>query len=358
MKCVFVVNQLAGGGAERNLVRLANWLSTDHGVTVIVLRSVAHEDISVSKSINLVRMPGTSPGNVFLGACRRLRLRGCIVALKPDVVVCFTFGTNIMCLESLFGTGIPIVVSERNNPHSQKRSRPMRLRQALLYPTAACVVLLANELEEWGRNFFPRWKVVSIDNPVFPPPPPKRLRENDYRVILALGRFVEQKGFDLLLKAFCKITRFHPDWRLVIAGDGPLNDELQTLSKKLGICDRVDFAGWTADPYTLYQEASIFAFPSRFEGFGMTLAEALSCGLPVVAFDCPFGPSRILDHDINGFLVPLGDVSKFAECLDLLMGDEEIRSRFASNGPIVLAKFSPKRIFACWESVLKRVCNL
>jgi glycosyltransferase involved in cell wall biosynthesis len=170
--------------------------------------------------------------------------------------------------------------------------------------------------------------------------------------LLGLGRFVEQKGFDLLIPIFSKLAFRFPDWDLILVGDGPDRPRLEALSKRLGLDGRIHFPGWSADPYPHYYAADIFAFSSRFEGFGMTLAEALSCGLPAVAFNCPFGPSRIVEHGVNGFLVPPGDDTDFENKLRQLMDDEKLRSSMGAAGKRILQTHGAEPILRKWSELV------
>src|SRR5262249_38216695 len=132
------------------------------------------------------------------------------------------------------------------------------------------------------------------------------------RVIMAMGRLVHQKGFDLLLKAFSMVAAKHPEWSLAVLGEGPLRADLEAQTEELQLAGRVRWAGRIEDPFPTLCTADLFAFPSRFEGFGLALAEAMACGLPVVSFDCPEGPGEIIRHGVDGVLVPPEDVDALA----------------------------------------------
>lgn len=149
--------------------------------------------------------------------------------------------------------------------------------------------------------------------------------------VIAVGRYVYQKGFDLLLKAWSMIERRYPDWELVIYGQGerePYEKQIDDLKIDRKRCH---LYGPTNDIRQEYLNSSIFAFSSRFEGFGMVLVEAMSCGLPVVSFDCPCGPKDIITNGEDGFLVPNGNVGQFAEQLLRLMAHPEEMSYFSKK---------------------------
>ena len=143
---------------------------------------------------------------------------------------------------------------------------------------------------------------------------------DDIPVVLGVGRLVEQKQFSLLLQAFERLTR-RKEVRLVLAGDGPLMDDLRALAAELRIDERVDFLGFVSNPYKYMRRAGLLAVSSRYEGFGLILTEALACGTPVVSTDCPGGPSDILNDGEYGELVDVGDPRGLTEAMARTLDD-------------------------------------
>jgi hypothetical protein len=132
-------------------------------------------------------------------------------------------------------------------------------------------------------------------------------------VVVAAGQLKRSKGFDLLLDAWAIVTKVRPDWRLKIFGQGPEHAQLAAQIEHLGLENTALLAGYTTQLHAELSAASIFVLSSRAEGYGMVIAEAMSCGLPVVSFDCPSGPASLIDQGRNGFLVPNGDVEALAD---------------------------------------------
>ncbi|HEY6972058.1 MAG TPA: glycosyltransferase, partial [Candidatus Angelobacter sp.] len=159
------------------------------------------------------------------------------------------------------------------------------------------------------------------------------------------------------LPAFARIAGRHPDWSLTIIGQGPLRSKLEEQSKSLNLADRVRFAGEVTDPFSLLCAADLFVFSSRFEGFGMALAEAMACGLPAVSFDCPSGPAEIIRHEVDGILVPSENVNALAAALDRLMSDPEERKRLAARAPEAETRFNPEKILAQWQELLNQLLS-
>ena len=149
--------------------------------------------------------------------------------------------------------------------------------------------------------------------------------------IISIGRYAYQKGYDLLLRAWAEIEKDYPDWQLTIYGMGnqyPLRSQMRIL----GIDpDRCLLNGPVNDVIKEYLNSSLFVLPSRFEGFGLVIIEAMSCGVPVVAFNCPMGPDEIISDGEDGFLVPVGDIHALADKLQILMQDNELRMKFSET---------------------------
>lgn len=167
--------------------------------------------------------------------------------------------------------------------------------------------------------------------------------------VIAVGRYVYQKGFDLLLQAWAKIDKQYSDWELVVFGDGNREPYEQQM-KELGIDgNRCHLNGPTADIQKEYVNSSVFAFSSRFEGFGMVLVEAMACGLPVVSFACPCGPKDIIKDEEDGLLVENGNVQALADAIGRLMADERLRHSMGQAGLRNVRRFSIDNIAERWK---------
>lgn len=171
--------------------------------------------------------------------------------------------------------------------------------------------------------------------------------------VIAVGRYVYQKGFDLLLLAWTIIEKQFSDWELVVFGDGN-REPYEHQMKELGIDrNRCHLNGPTADIQKEYVNSSIFAFSSRFEGFGMVLVEAMACGLPVVSFACPCGPKDIVRDGEDGFLVANGNVDDLAQQLMKLMADDNLRTVFAHHAHQNVQRFNMEHIASRWKSLFE-----
>lgn len=132
----------------------------------------------------------------------------------------------------------------------------------------------------------------------------------------AVGRLVEQKGFDMLIEAYAQARQSNAELpKLIIVGIGDLLEALQTLAKSLQVNDYIEFYGFTDNPYYIIRNAQAFILSSRHEGMPTALVEAMYLNTPVIAFDCPTGPSELIENGTNGFLVEANNVEKLADAI-------------------------------------------
>ena len=226
-------------------------------------------------------------------------------------------------------------------------------------PRADVVVALTRETAEWLGAHAGCKRVSVVPNAVFLPlatvPPrvdPQAIVGADRNVLLAVGRLIEQKGHDWLCRAFSEVCAQYPEWHMVILGEGPLRNRLQSLVAELGISNRVSMPGRVGNVADWYVRADLFVLSSRFEGFPSALIEAMASGCPCVSSDCDTGPRELIEDGVNGRLVAPDDVRALAEALGQLMQDPALRARFATRSEGMLERFSEQRIMAGWRSVL------
>lgn len=330
---------LSGGGAERLYLTLAPAF-VEAGFAVEFLL-----DRSRGELLNAV--PAGIPVR-SLGAERQLKALPRLVATlrhsPPDLLLSAMEHMNVTAIAAKLLARAPtrIVVSQHNALSHQAR-RPGLKNAALpwLYsmalPRAAGIIAVSDGVADETARLarLPRARISVIYNgtvnaersvsaasrPAWWP--------RAQRVVLAVGRFVPQKDHATLLRAFATLQR--PDDALVLLGEGPLRAELEQLAASLGIGAQVLMPGFLDDPLPAMAAADVLALSSRYEGFGLVLAEAMSCGTPVVSTDCEFGPSEILDNGRFGRLVAVGDpaalATALAETLESPLGPEILAAR-------------------------------
>lgn len=172
--------------------------------------------------------------------------------------------------------------------------------------------------------------------------------------VIAVGRYTYQKGFDLLIKAWKIVHKKHPDWTLNIYGGGD-NNAYQELVKTLSLNDTILCHGQVNDIREEYLKCSIFVLSSRFEGFGLVLAEAMSVGLASVSFTCPCGPRDIIHDGEDGILCKNGDIKSLAACICRLIEDEPLRKEMGRKAAQSIQRFTIDRIMQQWDLLFREI---
>ena len=204
------------------------------------------------------------------------------------------------------------------------------------------VVLTEEDKAYWGN--LPN--IMVIPNAISGIPAETALLEN--KKVIAVGRYAYQKGFERLVDAWYLLASRFPDWKLDIIGDGEERPLLEQRIHFYGLDRQVTLTRPTQEIGKVYQEASILASSSRYEGLPMVLLEAQAFGLPTVAFQCKCGPKDIVSDGINGYLVPEGDIAGMAQRLEILMKDEALRKRMGLKAKESALRFNEEVIMKEW----------
>jgi glycosyltransferase involved in cell wall biosynthesis len=356
MRLALVISALGAGGAERVIVTLANaWAARGWQVALITFEPPGtrpYYEVDPHVALRQLGVPsvGQPRWRAIRQGLRRVRaLRQALRSAAPDVAISFLAKINVLTMLASRGLGFPVIVSERNNPERQRfRGTWSWLRQRL-YGTAWWVVAPSRGvLDSFPQRIRRRGRV--IPNPVdlaraaSPRPGTGRL--------VAVGRLVHQKGFDLLLRAFAEIAPDHPDWSLTIWGEGEERAALEASCARLGLAGRVRLPGLTERPGQWIEQADLFVLSSRYESFGNVITEAMAAGLPVVAFACPWGPGDIVRDGEDGLLVPPEDVDALAAAMRRLIVDADLRQRLGAAAARNVQRFARDAIIAQWDALV------
>jgi GalNAc-alpha-(1->4)-GalNAc-alpha-(1->3)-diNAcBac-PP-undecaprenol alpha-1,4-N-acetyl-D-galactosaminyltransferase len=358
-----VIHSLTGGGSEHVAARMASWWA-DHGheASLLTLDSVENDTIPISSAVRRIGLGLMSESSGLLSAVlanrRRVRqLRRALLETNAEHVVSLTDRMNVVTLLACRGTQLQPVVSERIDIRHHAIGRLWSWLRRRTYPRAKAVVVQTAGIRDAVLPIAGRAPVEVIPNCVWPSDenssPGQFDLKGDRRWLASVGRFDHQKGFDRLLDAFGLIADRHPNWNLVLIGDGSQRSDLESQIESLRLADRVLLPGWVENPWrALGEQADAYALSSRYEGFPNALLEAMSVGLCPVAFDCPSGPAEIIQHETNGLLVASGDVAALAESLDRVMTNDALRQRLADKAKNVREQFSVERYFEQWNALL------
>ena len=360
LRVLCVITAMGCGGAERRLAWLVNRLAEKgHRIALRVLHGDdSFFEIDPAIGVRFFAEEHLHGANAVAKFLRRPEwLRGQIVAERPDVVLSFIDVANVVTLWAGRPLECPIVVAERTHPPSHTVPVWYAILRRFLYPGASRVVVQTEETARWARRWLDPDRVVTIPNPVV-----ASLSAGDHlsqcplpqgrHWLVAAGRLSEEKGFDKLIEAFAKIAPHHPDWHLVVLGEGPERALLEHHVREHGLQGRVEIPGVVRNPEDYFHASDIFVLTSRYEGFPNSLCEAMACGLPVVSFDCPVGPGEIIVDGEDGLLVPAGDVSVLAAALRRLIDNPDEAARMADRATRVVEKFGEEAVAARWEELL------
>lgn len=372
-KLTLVIHSLAGGGAERTAARMANhWAEEGHRVTLVTLDSAAGDRYPLSAAVRRPALDlmgrSSNPLAAVANNLRRIRrLRTAIAASEPEAVVSMTDKTNVLTLAACWRMNVPVIVAERTDPRHHKIGRFWSFLRKRLYPRPAALVVQTRGVREAVRGMAAGRPVYVIPNAVARPggapiraaaadagdqPVGPGSFDPDRKRILAAGRLAAEKGFDRLLRAFAQAASRHPQWDLVILGEGPQRRPLERLAEQLQLAGRVAMPGWSDDVAAAMARCDLFVLSSLYEGFPNALAEAMAAGMPVVSYDCQSGPAEIIRDGYDGLLVRSGSVAWLAAAIDRLMGDEAGRRLLAGHAREVVERFSEARFYQRWEAVL------
>jgi len=348
---ILISNISKTGGTERAVVTLANMLSEYAQVEILSFTKTDTKK-SYYKISNKVSI-------VFLNN----------EALEPKILNKIKWSINTVSLlnkyfkeistDIIISTGhnynwlIPFINSNKNAKkiaceHIVYSSIPIisRLFMKLTYRFLDKIVVLS---EVAAQSFYKYSKVVVIPNAI----PFKAQVESQLveKQILLVGRLSPEKGLDRLIPIASRIKKIFPDWKIVVLGDGPERTLLTEKIKESVLQDFVILKGAVKDVENYYLNSSIYIMTSYFEAFPMVLLEAQSFGLPIVAYDCPEGPSQIIKNNCNGYLINNGDINDFVDKISILIKNNDIRKQFGKNAKNNANQYTESKVVEKWISL-------
>jgi glycosyltransferase involved in cell wall biosynthesis len=420
MHILILINSLTSGGAERVTVNLSSYLvEKGHKVTVVTMKDKQSDFYTLDSSVTRICLDPareTWQSNRIVAALRRhierfrllrsvarqlvlwglklkrlspLRIpdrfflfntlktvrpiRTVIKQQRPDIVLGMMTSNAVRAIIASFGLPAKVITSERNFPGRKKaRYRWAKLRKRL-YRFADGHVVQTRKISCWLKKHTGASNIAIIPNSITYPiaslPPtldPEKFVDKESKIILAVGKLHDQKGFDLLISAFHRIAKSIPRWVLVILGkDAESHNQRQNLQQQideLDLNDRVKMPGCAGNILDWYHRSDIFVLSSRYEGFPNVLLEAMANGCSCISYDCDTGPSEIIINEQNGLLIPPEDIDGLAEAMERLVKDEKLRAHIAANAVKVREDFSEHRIMDMWiqffEEVLRSDCGI
>lgn len=331
-RIAFFIRALKGGGAQRDTILLANEIAA-RGASVDLLTLMPDGPLRplVSAKVAIVSIGGGKLRAAVPG------LRRALIERRPHALISAEAAPNLVALAAaklvpkrirpriVLREVASASIAAKLDPYAQNRIAYRILRFAYRFADVV-VTLTEGASRDLARNFgVPQDKLARMSsNAVIDATVLAALEmRREPGLIVSVGRLSPEKDHVGLIRAFAKLDR---TMRLEIAGDGPMRGPLQSLIRELGLTGRVRLSGFIADPFPVFRRAQLAVSCSRYEGFGNAIVEALACGTPVVATDCPYGPREILADGRYGLLVPVGDVDALARAIGQAMATRPDRA--------------------------------
>ena len=360
MKLLYITNGITGaGGLERVLSVKASLLAEKFGyeVHLLSLNEIGKEPFfSFSDKVHRhsIAVSG-NPIQYFLQY--KNGIHKIVDEIQPDLIS--------VCDDAIKGFLLPQIIKTKakwiHESHAslllgdQGSGVPFlkkiqhHLKQSLGKTFSKVILLTEGNRKEWQLN-----NMLVIPNPA--PFETTQFSALQDKKIIAVGSYSFNKGYDLLLNIWERIENDFPEWELNIYGTDTQKN-LQQLADKQHL-KKINFHNPVSDIGAKYLESSIMVLPSRSEGFGMVLIEAMTFGLPVISFDCPNGPKDIISNNEDGFLIENGNTCEFAEKLKKLMMSENLRREMGKNATENVLRFSAKKIVQKWDEHFRSLVEL
>lgn len=276
---------------------------------------------------------------------------------QPDIIICVA-NVYVPTIVKLKGH-VPLIAESHDicnsmyvNSHKSiiKRMQTIHLFRSL-YKADCIVTLTMKDAKEWTKY---NNNVKTIANLVHLNPY-NRISDSANKHVIFVGRISEQKGLPALFEIWNEVTKRHPDWTLDIYGDSDSEELTEWANNEIGKFRNIILHNPTDRIFDKYCESSIFVLTSTYEPFGLVIPEAMSCGLPVVSFDSPYGPAEIISDGIDGYIIPLGDTNTFVDKVCKLIENPELRKQMGAAGVISSQRYAAENIMPQWELLFEEI---
>ena len=343
---LFIIDYLDYGGAGKMMKYVAN-ICADHFDDISLLALYEKErSRSLSSKVKFYSLEESQTGGILWRYRLIKKIRNAIETIQPKVVCTFVSDICFSVRLATLGVKTTIVSAERGDPFTLPYA--WKLLVGWTYRNSDyCFFQLSQARDFFGKKVAEKSFVIPnvfVQEDGLTPYWGKRKN-----TIVGAGRFVEEKRFEVLIEAFSRVSRVHPEFRLILYGEGKFLEKYKLLAEKLGISELIDFPGYVKGVARAIREDGIFVLPSRYEGIPNTLIEALSIGIPCVSTDCtPGGPFFLTKEGKNGILVPVDDVGAMEEAILKVIENDKISRTLSEKGPEIIEELKPSVIDKQW----------
>lgn len=350
-KIDIITRAMTSGGAERVIAQLANYFTEKDISCRIITTENGEVMYPLHEKIDIVAIGKKSNNKVIDRILRYKTIRSVVQKNKPDVVLTMPEDTGIYAILALIGTGIPVYVSERNNPWVMPDVKITRLLRKVAYPFTKGIIFQT----QMAKSFFPQYiqkKGVVLQNPVDATRIPEPYIGERRKVFAAVGRLEPQKNFPMLIRAFSEFHKREKDYKLVIYGEGRERINIENLIKELHLENFVSLPGRNKDVLNCINDCAAFILSSDYEGMPNALIEAMCMGMPVISTDCPSGgPREIIENEKNGLLIPVNDELRMTQAMFNIIKDGN-SCLLGQNAYKIGKHLMDASVFEDWKNVL------
>lgn len=351
-----VIRSMGGGGAERVLATMLNyWAERAIPVSLITTTLACDHVYPLHRAVRCITIPPkATPNNLDNCPWDVRHLRQAIMTEDNASVISFMEKSNLPCILATADLPVRLIIAERTDPRMQQEfSEYKKALVRMLYPLADALVVQTQSVRQWFLDFMPGEKVHVIHNMVNVDAsaayPDLHLPE---KFICCMGRLTACKGLPGLIGQLPAIFDRHPEYSLVILGEGPDRMDLSVQVSSLGLGKKVFMPGFVTAPHSILEKAGVFILPSQFEGFPNALLEAMALGVPSVSFDCFSGPAEIIESGVNGMLVEGQNYEALRDVVLSLLDSEEKRNLLAENAmAYVQDKYNKYKVMQEWSDI-------
>ena len=344
-KILIVTGSLNTGGAQRAVANITNCFEKEEIHVIIgLVADNASVTMEIHKKAEIRLIPKKQYKNSFdRYYSRMLFTRKLIREVKPDVIISFLSYVNITSCIASFGLGIPLIVSERSDPNRDPDRLFFRILRKVVYPWAKGYIFQTEEAKKFFAKHIQK-KGMVIQNSL-PEQLPDVNRIIIKRNIVAVGRLVAVKNYEMLIKAFSVFSKQHPEYVLEFFGDGAERNVLEEQCRKMNIYEKTIFHGNCDDVILQIRDASMFVLTSEYEGMPNALLEAMAMEVPCIATDCPIGgPRSLIEDGVNGYLVPVNDVPTLVKKMCVIAENPKLACNMGRNAGRVRINNSSEKI--------------
>lgn len=350
-KIDIITKAMTSGGAERVIAQLANYFIAHEICCRIITTDDREVMYPLNEKVKVVPIGEKSDNKVIDRVQRYKAIRKLVLSEKTDVVLSMPEDTGIYVILALLGTGIPVYVSERNNPWVMPDVKVTRFLRKVAYPFATGLIFQT----EMAKSFFSQKiqkKGIILQNPVDATRIPEPYVGKREKRFVAVGRLEPQKNFPLLIKAFAEFSKKEPDYKLTIYGEGREREKLGKLISNLNLENSVELPGRDKDVLDKINSAAGFILSSDYEGMPNALIEAMCMGMPVISTDCPSGgPRMLIENEINGFLIHVNNVDELEEKM-MLIANTEVSVKVGKAAEKLKNQVATESVFEEWKNFL------